>query len=62
MSFEIGKGVITENMFFVGEQDIEDSINDEVWLNTLNNYYQGILEFSLEEIKIWKESVMKILS
>ncbi|WP_113662368.1 ATP-dependent nuclease [Pedobacter nanyangensis] len=59
MSFEIGRGVITENMFFVGEQDIEDSIDDEVWLNILNDYYQGILEFNLEEINSWKESVAK---
>lgn len=59
MSFEIGRGVITENMFFVGEQDIEDSIDDEVWLNILNDYYQGILEFNLEEINSWKESVTK---
>lgn len=59
MNFEIGRGVITENMFFVGEQDIEDSIDDEVWLNILNDYYQGILEFNLEEINSWKESVTK---
>lgn len=59
MSFEIGKGVITENMFFVGDQDIEDSIDNEVWLNILNDYYQGVLEFSLEEINHWKESVVK---
>lgn len=59
MSFEIGRGVITDNMFFVGEQDIEDSINDEVWLNILNGYYQGILEFNLEEINSWKELVVK---
>ena len=59
MSFEIGRGVITDNMFFVGEQDIEDSINDDVWLHILNDYYQGILEFNLEEINGWKESVAK---
>lgn len=59
MSFEIGRGVITDNMFFVGEQDIEDSINDEVWLNILNGHYQGILEFNLEEINSWKELVVK---
>lgn len=59
MSFEIGKGVITDNMIFVGEQDIEDSIDDEIWLNILNDYYQGILEFTLEEIKSLKESVVK---
>lgn len=59
MSFEIGKGVVTENMFFVGKQDIEDSINNEIWLDILNDYYQGTLEFDLEEIIRWKDSVVK---
>ncbi len=59
MSFEIGKTAITENMFFVGEQDIEDSISDEIWLNILNDYYQGVLEFSIKEIKDWKNAVVK---
>ncbi|MBY0347169.1 MAG: hypothetical protein GTN67_14840 [Hydrotalea flava] len=61
MSFEIGKTAITENMFFVGEQDIEDSISDEIWLNILNDYYQGVLEFSIKEIKDWKNAVVKKL-
>ncbi len=59
MSFEIGRGVITENMFFVGDQDIEDSIDNKVWLNILNDYYQDVLKFNLEEINSWKEEVVK---
>lgn len=59
MSFEIGKAAITENMFFVGEQDIEDSISDDIWINILNEYYQGVLEFSSEEISNWKKAVVK---
>ncbi len=59
MSFEIGKAAITENMFFVGEQDIEDSINDDIWINILNEYYHGVLEFSSEEISNWKNAVVK---
>jgi predicted ATP-dependent endonuclease of OLD family len=59
MSFEIGKAAITENMFFVVEQDIEDSINDDIWINILNEYYQGVLEFSSEEISNWKKAVLK---
>lgn len=59
MSFEIGAAVITENMFFVGQQDIEDSIKDEIWLELLNDYYKDILVFKPEEIAVWKESVVK---
>jgi putative ATP-dependent endonuclease of OLD family len=59
MSFEIGTAAITENMFFIGEQDIEDSINDDIWINILNEYYKGVLEFSSEEISNWKKAVVK---
>lgn len=59
MSFEIGKSAISENMFFVGEQDIEDSISDEIWLTLLNGYYQGVFEFSLKEVRDWKNSIFK---
>lgn len=59
MSFEIGQKVITENMFFVGAQDIEDSIESDIWLEILNEFYNGILEFQIEEIETWKNEVVK---
>lgn len=59
MSFEIGGVAITENMFFVGEQDIEDSISNELWLALLNDYYHGILEFNQQEIEKWKTAIVK---
>lgn len=58
MSFEIGASKLQENMFFVGKQDIEDSIEDRLWLELLNDYYNGSLTFQLEEIEAWKEQVI----
>jgi len=59
MSFEIGGSAITENMFFVGDQDIEDSISNEIWLALLNDYYHGVLEFKQQEIQDWKTAIVK---
>ncbi|MFV8282722.1 AAA family ATPase [Christiangramia marina] len=59
MSFVMGQAAIKENMFFVGYQDIEDSIDNEIWLNILNDFYNEELEFSLEEIEKWKANVVK---
>lgn len=59
MSLEIGAAALTDNMFFVGEQDIEDSIKDDIWLNLLNDYYKDVLIFKQEEIAVWKEAVVK---
>lgn len=51
MRFEIGESVITENMYFVGSQDIEDSIVSSCWVEILNDKYDEISEFSEEEIE-----------
>jgi len=59
MSFEIGGSAITENMFFVGDQDIEDSINNDIWLALLNDYYRGVIEFRQQEIQDWKTAIVK---
>lgn len=59
MSFEIGGSAITENMIFVGDQDIEDSISNEIWLALLNDYYHGVLEFKQQEIQDWKTAIVK---
>ncbi len=57
MSFEIGAAAIRDNMFFVGVQDIEDSLSDEIWLGILSNFYDGIFDFTIEEIQGWKQNV-----
>lgn len=60
MSFEIGAAKITNNMFFVGFQDIEDSISNDIWLNILNNYYEDEnLIFIEEEISELKDKIPK---
>ncbi len=44
MSYEIGSKAITEYMFFVGDQDIEDSIDSEIWVSLVNSFFDGKLE------------------
>lgn len=57
-SYKIGQAAITENMFFVGIQDIEDSIDSNVWLNICNNRLEkwGI-EISIDDINSIKRSI-----
>lgn len=50
MSFEIGVSAVTDNMFFIGSQDIEDSIESSCWAEILNSKYEGDLSFFPEEI------------
>lgn len=59
MSFEIGAAAIKENMFFVGDQDIEDSLDNEFWLTTLNEFFNGELVFVLDEITQLKNKIIK---
>jgi predicted ATP-dependent endonuclease of OLD family len=58
MSFEMGATQMTNNMFFVGKQDIEDSISDDVWVEILNNYYKDEnLVFIKDEISELKNEI-----
>lgn len=50
MSHEIGKSAITPNMFFVGKQDIEDSIQPSIWRELINDKYKGQIEVEEEAI------------
>lgn len=59
MSFEIGAAAIKNNMFFVGDQDIEDSLSTDVWIELLNNKYDGSIVFTAEEINQLKEEIPK---
>lgn len=57
-SYKIGGDAITENMFFVGTQDIEDSIGSNIWVNICNEKLaQWELTVSIEEIEDLKNSV-----
>ncbi|MCW5516929.1 AAA family ATPase [Muriicola sp. Z0-33] len=60
MSFVIGAAAIKDNMFFIGIQDIEDSIENEVWLDILKDYYNGVFEFNIEEINGWKAEIPNV--
>ncbi|GGE29411.1 ATP-dependent nuclease [Psychroflexus planctonicus] len=60
MKFEIGAEAIKDNMFFVGIQDIEDSIENEVWSNILNDFYHGDFEFSYKEVEEWKTEIPNV--
>jgi len=57
-SYKIGQAAITENMFFVGIQDIEDGIDSSVWLNICNNRLEewGIT-IPLEDINAIKDAI-----
>lgn len=58
-SHEIGSSAITENMFFVGEQDIEDSLDSQVWLSILNDFFDKKISFNISDINEFKEAVAK---
>ena len=59
MSFEIGASAMTSNMFFVGDQDIEDSICSSIWESILNTFYHRELTFMESEIDEIKAAVPK---
>ncbi|UVD80104.1 AAA family ATPase [Myroides albus] len=44
MSFEMDAIDKTENVFFVGKQDIEDSIAVNLWTDIVNQFYDGLFE------------------
>lgn len=57
LKFEIGASVITENMFFIGSQDIEDSLESSFWVEVLNAKYRENLEFNEQEIETIKSEI-----
>ncbi|MFT6923842.1 MAG: putative ATP-dependent endonuclease of OLD family [Crocinitomicaceae bacterium] len=59
MSFEIGVSAKTANMFFVGDQDIEDAIPNSIWVAILNEHYNSKMAFTPEEIEAVKGKVAK---
>lgn len=59
MSFVIGTAAIKDNMFFVGDQDIEDALLNEVWLNILNDFYKDTLYFKIQDVEKYKSEIVK---
>lgn len=57
MSYELDAVDKTDNVFFVGKQDIEDSIDSMLWVEIVNHFYKGNIEIDLEFIVQIKESI-----
>lgn len=57
-SYKIGQGAITENMFFVGKQDIEDSIDSSIWVKICDNRLgEWEITISIEDINAIKAAI-----
>lgn len=57
-SYKIGNEAITENMFFVGTQDIEDSIDTNVWVSICNEKLaEWEITVSTDDINDLKDSI-----
>lgn len=54
---EIGENAKSDNMHFVGKQDIEDSFSDDVWLRILNDYYKDQMTFDTEWIQTSRNKI-----
>ena len=57
MSFELGAVAKTDKMFFIGKQDVEDSIENEVWINFVKESTQGEIDLTNEEIQALKDQI-----
>lgn len=57
MSYQLDAVDKTENVFFVGNQDIEDSIDSEVWVEIINHFYNGVFKIDLNFVKQIKDSI-----
>jgi putative ATP-dependent endonuclease of the OLD family len=55
--FKIGAGVIKGNLFFVGKQDIEDAIANEIWINVVAEATEGAVILTTEEIERVKDAI-----
>lgn len=57
-SYKIGQAAITDNMFFIGTQDIEDSIDSSVWVSICNKRLEAWgITILLEDINAIKNSI-----
>jgi len=57
MSFELGDKGRTDKMYFVGKQDIEDSIQNDVWIKFVKEASGGTVELTIDEVQALKDSV-----
>jgi predicted ATP-dependent endonuclease of OLD family len=55
--FLIGEGAIEATMFFVGKQDIEDSLENELWIWMVNKKTEGKIALTNEDIQNIKDAI-----
>lgn len=51
MSYLMDAIDITDSVFFVGKQDIEDSLNPKIWVEIINTFYDGEIIVNLNFIQ-----------
>lgn len=54
---EVGESAITPNMLFVGKQDLEDSLPNEVWAAIASEVCAGKITFNADDIQALKETI-----
>ena len=57
MSYQLDSVDKTENVFFVGIQDIEDSIDSNLWVDIVNHFYESKIVINLDFIEEIKKNI-----
>jgi predicted ATP-dependent endonuclease of OLD family len=58
--YDLGAKAITDNMFFIGKQDIEDSISNEVWVHVVNDVTNNKIEITNQDIQNIKDTIPEV--
>lgn len=57
MKFDLGAGAIRDTYFFVGKQDIEDSLNNAIWISIVKEFTEGKVKLKNEDIDKIKDQI-----
>lgn len=57
---KLGTSAITENMFFVGKQDIEDALPNDIWVKVTLSMYGEKMMFTIEDVEKVKKAVSSL--
>ena len=57
MSYQLDSLDKTENVFFVGVQDIEDSIDSNLWVDIVNHFYNNKIVINIDFIEEIKSNI-----
>jgi predicted ATP-dependent endonuclease of OLD family len=55
--FLIGEGVLNNNLCFVGKQDIEDSIDNNVWIKIVHEATHKQVQLTYDEVQMIKDQI-----